>query len=276
MIYKYFLLTMVFLASNICSGELKKNVTDITEILRKIYLEQGYPGISLAISFNGELYDDQVGLNDIVKKTPVNKDTLFRVYSLTKGLTQILSRILSDNQFLDLNAPIKNYLPDLPLHLQEITSQQLLSHTSGIRHYRSNDEWLSLSQNNCSLTGDALNTFINDPLVSEVGAEEHYSSFGYVLLSAVLEAAAGQSFDQLITSHILTPSLAQGVQFDDPQKNQNDNVTTFYEPYNEQYFEAPKIDNSCKFGEAQSTQHPLKSPESSMPISLAGLVMQPP
>lgn len=202
----------------------------------------------MAIAYGDEIFTGQIGYSDIAQEQPVDDETIFRAYSVTKRLTGILSQILSDNGLVDLDAPINTYIHNIPTHLENITSQQLLSHTSGIRHYRSNDEWLALSQRHCSSPTDALETFVHDPLVSDVGAEEHYSSFGYVLLSGVLEAATGESFSTLMHQYLLDPSETERIEFDNPQENIAQNVSKYYEPANGQYIEAPNIDNSCKFG----------------------------
>lgn len=218
------------------------------EILIKIQAEHEYPGISMAVTYAGTIYTDQIGYSDVSKKKPINSETIFRAYSVTKRLTGILSGILSDDGLVDLNAPIKNYIQGIPEPLENITSQQLLSHRSGIRHYLSNQEWLELSQKHCSSPKDAFEAFVYDPLVSAVDAEEHYSSFGYVLLSGVLESATGKSFSTLMFDYVLNPSKASRIEFDNPGENITPNVSKYYEPENGEYFEAPSIDNSCKFG----------------------------
>jgi serine beta-lactamase-like protein LACTB len=248
MVFRRFLILALFFSSNVLCADLTNKASNIAEILADIKKEQGYPGISLAISLKGDIYTDQIGYADDAKKKSINDATIFRAYSLTKGLTEILARILEENGKLNLNAPIKEFLPSLPSHMLNITSQQLLSHRGGIRHYRSNEEWLQLSQNHCTSPEDAFSPFINDPLISEIGKEENYSSFGYVILSGVIEAALEENFKSLMYKYVLRPSGTERTGFDDPKINLTQYFTKFYEPSNGQYVEAPSIDNSCKFG----------------------------
>lgn len=248
MVFRRFLLLALLFSSSVQCAELTNKASKIAEILADIKKEQGYPGISLAVSFNEHMHTDQIGYADAPKEKPVNDETVFRAYSLTKGLTEILARILEENGKLDLNAPIKEYLKDLPPHMQNITSQQLLSHQGGIRHYRSNEEWLQLSQIHCTSPQDAFSSFIKDPLISEIGKKENYSSFGYVLLSGVIEAAAKEKFKDLMYKYVLRPSGTERTEFDDPKINSTLELTKFYEPLNGQFVEAPSIGNSCKFG----------------------------
>jgi len=245
--FKYIMLLIWFLLNSPLAVALDNKTSEISDILSSIQTEQGYPGISLAISFGDNSYSDQIGYADTSEAIALDSETIFRSYSLTKGLTEILSRILVRNKMLDLSSPISTYIPNLPIHIRQITGQQLLSHRSGIRHYHSNEEWLSLSMRDCDSPADILESFINDPLVVEVGKEKHYSSFGYVLLSNVIESAAGKSFVNLMSNYVLDPSGTQRTEFDNPKKL-HENVTKFYEPSNGEYLEAPDINNSCKFG----------------------------
>ena len=255
-IKSFFLL--IFFSNNVISAELTDYEAEIRDILSEIKLEQGYPGISLAISYKGQVVSEQIGYANLSEQIPVDSETIFRAYSLTKGLTQILVQILVSNGDLDINSPIRNYISELPENIGEITSQQLLTHHSGIRHYRSDQEWLTFSQNHCSTAQEALSFFINEPLLSLPGTQEYYSTYGYILLSAVIEAATNRSFEDLIKEFIISPAEVPQIEMDNPGYNITQNVSTYYEPTATQFFEAdnvidgyfvaPSIDNSCKFG----------------------------
>lgn len=243
------LLTVLLLTPGVAiSADFSATDSRISEILASIQTEQGYPGVSLAVLYNGDYSYQQTGYSNVSQGNLADEDTIFRVYSLTKGVTGILARILEDKGLFNPDAPIDSYLENLPPHLRKITGRQLLSHRSGIRHYRDDEEWLRLSQSHCSSPFDAFGSFISDPLVSESGTEESYSSFGYVLLSGVIEAAAGRPFGDLMHEYIFSPAGVERIYFDDPSKNSEQNTTIFYEPMGGEYAEAPSIDNSCKFG----------------------------
>lgn len=231
-----------------CTALVEAAEGKIDEILDRISQEHDYPGVSLAVSYDDKVYFKQTGYADIAIGRSLNNETIFRMYSLTKGVTEILANLLVKNESLDLELPVAFYLPNIPIHLQEITVQHLLSHKSGIRHYSSNDEWLRLSQNHCTSPQMAMPEFINDSLISEPGEEINYTSFGYVLLSAVIEVAGKKPLEELMSEFIFVPSKALRIEFDNPENNERLNVTSFYEPVVEGYIEAPFVDNSCKFG----------------------------
>jgi CubicO group peptidase (beta-lactamase class C family) len=82
-------------------------VTQIDQIVDNIRKENGYPGVSMVISLRGNIYyDSQHGVINIEKDLAANMNTKFIMYSVTKGLTQILALILSELRVLDLDAPI--------------------------------------------------------------------------------------------------------------------------------------------------------------------------
>ena len=115
---------------------------------------------------------------------------------------------------LDLDAPIRTYVPYLGDHLAKITARQLLSHTAGIRHYAtdytswpphefySNEEYGSVR--------DSLSVFKEDPLRFHPGQGFAYSSYGFTLLSAVLEGAGDDDFLIQMKDHIFSPLAMTG------------------------------------------------------------------
>jgi len=235
-------------------------ISKINAVMDKIMDENAYPGISMVISFNGNIYHHaQKGFINVETKTSANIDTKFRMYSVTKGLTILLTTKLAEQGVLGLHVPIGQYLPDLPIDKKKLTPQQLLDHKSGIRHYKGAQEWMALSQQHCQTPKDAIQYFINDPLISEPGKQEHYSSFAYVLLSAVIEASSGLTLENVMDKYLFSKSNVSRVTFDDPTAyNKDVNTSTFYEKANNIQIIAPAVDNSCKFGSGNINASPLE------------------
>ena len=115
-----------------CTAPVEASEDKIDKILDRISQEHDYPGVSLAVSYDDKVYFKQIGYADIAIGSSVNNKTIFRMYSLTKGVTEILANLLVKNGSLDLELPVSFYLPNIPIHLQKITVQHLLSHKSGI------------------------------------------------------------------------------------------------------------------------------------------------
>jgi CubicO group peptidase (beta-lactamase class C family) len=164
------------------------------------------PGHAGAVGRDSQIvYSGAAGLADLASGRKVGPTTRFRIYSVSKSIGATSAMLLVESGQLDLDAPISRYLPSLPAALRAITVRQILAHRSGVRHYRSG-EWASVSDFNCAAPQQALPDFVNDPLLFEPGSGYQYTTFGYVLLSAVLEAAAGQPFDQLMRERFFQPA----------------------------------------------------------------------
>lgn len=219
--------------------------SEITEARELAYeFLNDYPGVSISVAKKGEvIWTEAFGFADIKANKPVTPNHLFRIYSLTKPMTGTLAARLWEDQKLNVYKRVGDYIPDLPDHIQEITVLQLLNHSSGIRHYKKG-EWMKISHNDCGQVMEALDVFINDPLIAKPGESYHYSSFNYVLLSAILEKAGKDTFDRLMLDYIFKPSGMTDIYLDEPNNNR-DSLVAFYESKSKL---AKIINNSCKWG----------------------------
>ena len=96
----------------------------------------GIPGIVVGIYRDGEVSLHADGIGHLGASWPMRSDNLFRIASITKLFTSTSAMMLVDDGRLDLDEPVKTYLPELTLADPEaeasITMRQLLSHASGI------------------------------------------------------------------------------------------------------------------------------------------------
>ena len=205
-----------------------------------------YPGVTVAVAVNGRIvWSEGLGWSDVVERKPATPATRFRVYSDTKPLTAVLALRLAEQGRLDLDAPIGRTLPGLPVATQAITLRQLLAHLGGIRDY-GDGEWMDVSQAACTSTAQGLAPFVEDPLLHAPGAHFAYSSFGYVLASAAIEAATRSEYARLLDREVLQPAAMRDT---GPEREGMKALAT---PYDTAVFGrvavAPQVDNSCKAG----------------------------
>lgn len=169
------------------------------------------PALSAAVAFRGEVvWSRAIGWSDIERATRATPETQFRIGSTSKAVTATLTARLVDRGIVDLDEPISSYKADLPDKWQALTLRQLHSHTAGIPGYENNRDWLGLLDSLFLLkryddVADALSQFNNSRLLYEPGTSFYYSSFDVVLASAVLQAAGGQSFMELLQVEVLQP-----------------------------------------------------------------------
>jgi CubicO group peptidase (beta-lactamase class C family) len=103
---------------------------------------------------------------------------------------------------LDLDASVQRYAPTFPKKRYPITPRLLAGHLSGLPHYNEDDFVNTVHYESVT---DALRKFRDRSLLFEPGAQFSYSSFGWNLLSVVVEEAAGEDFLTYMQARVFQP-----------------------------------------------------------------------
>ena len=194
--------------------------------------EAGAPSITAAISMNGELvWAGTSGYADMESQTVATTGHLYRIGSTSKPLAAIILARMVDEGLIDLNRDIGSIASGLPEALHDITVTQLASHTAGIRHYTRMLTWWPTSNETVTprhyaSVFDGLSMFIDDDLLFEPGTDFNYSTFGYSLLSYVMEQATETPFDELLERYINDP-LGTELRLDDLTVDMPDRASTY-------------------------------------------------
>jgi CubicO group peptidase (beta-lactamase class C family) len=207
--------------------------------------ESGTPGMSVAVGIDGAIvWAEGFGYADVEQRVPVWEETKFRIGSVSKPLTAAAVGLLVEQGRLDLDAPIQQYVPAFPQKRWPITTRQVAGHLSGIRHYRGDE---TLSAVRYQTVTDGLAIFQDDTLLFQPGERFSYSSYGWNLISAVVERASGQEFLAYMQEHVFDPlgmrhTVADHTDSITPQR------TRFYERNEDGgVANAPFVDNSYKW-----------------------------
>jgi CubicO group peptidase (beta-lactamase class C family) len=145
---------------------------------------------------------------------------------------------------VNLDAAIQTYVPDFPKKSQgEITVRHLMTHTSGIRHYRGLE---FLSNRRYKSVADALAIFQNDPLEFKPGEKYQYSSYGYNILAGVVEKASGKSFRNYLKESIFQPAGMASADLELLEESVT-NRCVQYVQFKGDFMPAPQVDLSCKW-----------------------------
>ena len=215
------------------------------DLIREIMENQGVPGASVAVGIGGEIvWSEGFGWASIEHGVPVTTLTKFRIGSVSKTVTASAVGLLLERGLLDLDAPIQTYVAEFPEKRWPITTRQLGGHTAGVRHYRGTE---MLSSRNYPTVDSGLEIFAADTLLFEPETEYSYSSYGWNLLSAVVEGASGEQFLVLMRDEVLEPL---GLRHTVP--DHNDSIVAhraeFYESGPDgAIINAPYVDNSYKW-----------------------------
>lgn len=163
----------------------------------------GAPGAAVTVMKDGDVvWSEGFGWADMEQRVAVTPLTRFRIGSVSKSLTSIGLGLLVQEGKLDPDAPIQRYVPSFPVKKAPVTARQLAGHTAGIRHYRGNEMFI---QRHYASVTEALDIFRNDTLLFTPGSRFSYSSYGFNLLSAAMERAAGEPFVEFMTRRVFEP-----------------------------------------------------------------------
>jgi len=174
------------------------------QVIRAGLSEQNVPGLSVAVGVGGEIvWAEGFGWADIDTRVPVNPETQFRIGTASKVLTSAAVGVLVDKHRLSLDDEIQTYVPEFPKKQWPVTLRQLMGHVAGVRN-DGGDEGPLFSQH-CDAPVEGLRPFGDRTLLFEPGTEYRYSNYGWILVSAAVEAAAGAPFLTVMREQIFEP-----------------------------------------------------------------------
>lgn len=169
-----------------------------------------FSGAVLIARDGNVLFRKGYGFADVERKIPYTPETRHEVASISKMFTALAALKLRDQGKLRLEDPICRYLEDCPDAWKPVTVQQLMRHTSGIPDYEEALEIGSEKYMAFMTQPDASARIVENarklPLDFKPGEKFHYSNTGYVVLSQVVQKAAGQPFAEFVARTLLEPA----------------------------------------------------------------------
>jgi len=173
-------------------------------LLSSVY-KAAEPGAALLIMKDGKVLARKAyGMADLELGIQLEPDMVFRIGSMTKQFTAVAILMLMEQGKLALSDPITRFLPDYPTQGKTITVERLLTHTSGIQSYTDMESWLPLLRKDMSLT-ELIGIFKDQPMQFAPGERWRYNNSGFVLLGAIIEKAAGTSYESFLQKNIFDP-----------------------------------------------------------------------
>ncbi len=172
-------------------------------VARELVAAEKLPGLSLAVAVDGEIvWAEAFGWSNLETRKPMSPASVFRVGGVSQCFTAAAVGLLADRGRLDLDAPVRTYVPDFPAKEWPVSLRQLMAHTSGLRPHRGEGGFF---RGSCADGAGRLALFADEPLRSRPGAAYAYSSFGWVLTGEAIAAAAGEPYLDFVQREILTP-----------------------------------------------------------------------
>ncbi|MDF2803796.1 MAG: beta-lactamase [Anaerocolumna sp.] len=218
--------------------------------IQKSIAQSEISGCNLMVIKEGEeVFYHEDGLSDMEANIPISRDSIFRLYSMSKPVTGLAAMILMERGLIDLYEPVSKFLPgfmnqmvdeggELKPVLREVTIKDLLSMTSGLVYpgdgnladkgtaqlFTEADERL-LGSNPMS-TMEIMNELGKCPLAFQPGILWRYGTSADVM-GAVIEAVSGISFGEFLEKEIFKPLDMKDTAFYVPEEKRYRLVKTY-------------------------------------------------
>lgn len=197
------------------------------------------PGFAIGVMSNNELiHEKYYGLANIEHQVPITVNSKFYIASISKQITAAIIIQLELEGKLNRKDLVSTYLPELSSIYKDITIEQLMYHTSGIREYTSlmlfRGDSLTLQD---SMSSDDAYRLIQSQKATDFspGSQFRYSSSGYVLLAKVIENIESLPLQAVAQNRIFAPLKMLNSQFDHDHSNIVTNRVDSYKYQNKQW-----------------------------------------
>ncbi len=241
----FLLLLSLFIAADVFAQDYTRSIQKADSIVQAFVESTSLPGMSISVFHEDAMvWSKGYGYADVQNQTPVNPSlTKFRIGSVSKSITAAGMGVLMQDGKLDADEIVQTYVPHFPEKEYPITVKQVAGHLAGIRHYRGNE---FMSNKLYRTVDEGLEIFNDDPLLFEPGSEYHYSSYGWNLISAVIEGASGEEFLPFMNEKVFDPN---GMNNTVPEWSNQEipHLTKFYVLGTYGNMEANPVDNSYKW-----------------------------
>jgi CubicO group peptidase (beta-lactamase class C family) len=172
--------------------------------LAELLAEYGIPSAAIGIRHDDELTEFAVGVRNVETREPATTDTIYQIGSMTKTWTALTIMQLVDEGKVDLDEPVRTYLPGFRVAdanaSAKVTARHLLNHTNGIEEaYGDPGEDDDVHERMVAGIADA-------PQVFPLGHTHGYSAaLGYAILARILEVHDGVRWDDAMRARLFDP-----------------------------------------------------------------------
>jgi CubicO group peptidase (beta-lactamase class C family) len=200
------------IATPIAGADLDAAFAKFDDLIVERMAELKIPGVAVGVIVGEREHAKGFGVTNVDHPLPVATDTLFQIGSTTKTYTGTAIMRLIEQGKLELEAPVRIYLPDFrvadPVVSREVRLRHLVTHTAG---------WYDRSFQETGDGDDALACFVAGmadlPQVTPLGKYFSYSNSAVCLAGRVIEAVTGQTYEAAVRELVLRPLGLQRASF---------------------------------------------------------------
>ncbi|HEY4786658.1 MAG TPA: serine hydrolase domain-containing protein [Bacteroidales bacterium] len=193
-------LLMLILSFNL-HGQKNTLENDITNYAK----EKGFSGTILIQKDDSIIYHKSFGLANRQFNIPNNNETRYHIASITKLFTSVLILHLHEAGKIDLNQPIKTYLPDYKGEgVETVTIHHLLTHTSGIKNCEEIGPDVEIYRMPNTID-NIVTKYCSGELTFQPGTRFSYNNGEYILLGKIIEMIYNKPYEQVLAEKLLEP-----------------------------------------------------------------------
>ena len=219
------------------------------EALERYVSEGKHAGVIALVARNGRIVDWQTyGFRHVGSKQPMEKDTILRIYSMSKVITSAAVMILVEEGRVKLGDPVGKFLPRLEKMKvfaggsarkprlvdarRQMTVKDLLTHTSGLIYGFGQNPIDEIYRDARILESPSMDAFVETlatlPLAHQPGERYSYG-LGIDVLGAIVEKVSGMPFERFVEERITRPLGMVDTGYDVPEEKRS-RIATIYTP----------------------------------------------
>ncbi len=178
----------------------------LMDLVRSLMDEHSIPGLAIGLVTPDQDLTSGFGVTSVENPLPVDANTIFVAASITKTVVATAVMVLVNHRKLDLEVPIRTYLPDLRLADEDVaakvTLRHLMTHTAG---------WVGdeFEETDFGMGDDALAravaVFNNRSQITPLGSVWSYNNSGFWLAGRVIEIVTEKSLEAAVTELVFSP-----------------------------------------------------------------------
>jgi CubicO group peptidase (beta-lactamase class C family) len=224
-------------------GDYSHTIEFSEQKIQRLMKRNHLPSVAVAlIDDQDTIWSDTFGLADLEGNTSASSDTVYKLWSIAKVFTAIETMRLVEDNLVDLDAPITEYLPDLSIQSRfpdsdPITIRSILTHRSGIPR----NECHRIEYNLAAL-GAMVSSLEDCHQVFPVGSRYKYTNMGFDVLGYIIQEKRGELYPKYLRNSFLVPIGMNHSAFARSQLPHGLELASGYEYYKGEYYPLDQYD----------------------------------
>ncbi len=162
------------------------------------------PGLAFGVVHGGRTHTAAVGVTNVDHPLPVTAQTFFQIGSTSKTVTATALMLLSERGLVDIEAPVRRYLPDFRLTSEEYAEAVTLRHL--VTHHAGWDgDYFKDTGRGDDAIGSIVARLANSPQFVPPGTAFSYCNSAFYVLAHIVESVAGVPFERFVQEEIFEP-----------------------------------------------------------------------